>query len=152
MEQWRHKMKAIACFIFLSLTVSSISCSTGGISSSDGEAAAVSAPSTLAGKTYRVTVESGSGVFASTGTFTVGFLSDQPIYTTQWDGVKFRDSWGMYIYSSSGGSGTVKVEDSSAPNAISIYSFTFNTAISGTYVATTTADVNSRQSGTFTEL
>jgi len=94
-------------------------------------------------------VGSGSGVFASTGTFTVGFLSAQPIYTTQWDGVNFRDSWGMYIYSSSGDSGTVKVEDSSGKNAI--YSFTFNTAISGTYVATETADVNSRQSGTFTE-
>jgi len=57
----------------------------------------------------------------------------------------------MYIYSSGGDSGTVKVEDSLAPNTISIYSFTFNTAISGTYVATTTADVNSRQSGAFTE-
>ena len=142
-------MKAIAYFIFLTLTVSSISCSIGGTSSSDGEAAAVSAPSTLAGKTYRVTVESGSGEFVSTGTFTVEFLSDQPIYTTQWDGVKFRDSWGMYIYSSSGDSGTVKVEDSSGKN--SVYSFTFSTATSGTYVATAMEDVNSRQSGTFTE-
>ena len=144
-------MKAIGCFTLLFLTMSLTSCSSGtNVISNDG-VAAVSAPGTLAGKTYRVTVESGSGVFASTGTFTVGFLSDQPIYTTQWDGINFRDSWGMFIYSSSGDSGTVKVEDSSAPNTISIYSFTFNTAISGTYVATTTADVNSRQSGTFTE-
>jgi len=142
-------MKATGYFILLFLTMSLMSCSSGtNVISNDG-VAAVSAPGTLAGKTYRVTVGSGSGVFASTGTFTVGFLSAQPIYTTQWDGVNFRDSWGMYIYSSSGDSGTVKVEDSSGKNAI--YSFTFNTAISGTYVATETADVNSRQSGTFTE-
>jgi hypothetical protein len=49
----------------------------------------------------------------------------------------------MYIYSSSGASGTVKVEDASGRNAI--YSVTFNTATAGTYVATATADV------TFTE-
>ena len=142
-------MKAIGYLTLLFLTMSLISCSSGtNVISNDG-VAAVSAPDTLTGKTYRVTVESGSGVFASTGTFTVGFLSDQPIYTTQWDGVKFRDSWGMYIYSSSGDSGTVKVEDSSGKN--SVYSFTFSTATSGTYVATAMEDVNSRQSGTFTE-
>jgi hypothetical protein len=149
--QWKYKMKAMAYFTFLSLTMSLISCSTGGISSSDGEAAAVSAPDTLAGKTYRVTVESGSGMFATTGTYTVVFLSAQPIYTKQGDGVNTWDSFGFYSYSPGGDSGTVKVEDSLAPNTISIYSFTFNTAVSGAYVATTTTDVNSRQSGTFTE-
>jgi len=142
-------MKAIGYFTLLFLTMSLMSCSSGtNVISNDG-AAAVSAPDTLAGKTYQVTVESGSGVFATTGTFTVVFLSSQPIYTTQRDDVNFRDSWGMYIYSSSGDSGTVEIEDSSGTNAI--YSFTFNTAISGTYVVTATADVNSRQSGTFTE-
>jgi hypothetical protein len=145
-------MKAMACLTFLSLTMSLISCSIGGNSSSDGEAAAVSAPSTLAGKTYRVTAESGSGEFSKTGTFTVVFLSSQPWYTTQGDGVNFGDSWGMYSYSSSGVSGTVKVTDS-VGGSIS-YSFTFNTAISGTYVATetATAGVISKQSGRFTEL
>ncbi len=142
-------MKAIGYFTLLFLTMSLMSCSSGtSVVSNDG-VAAVSAPGTLAGKTYRVTVESGSGVFASTGTFTVGFLSDQPIYTTQGDGVNAGDSFGFYIYSSSGDSGTVEVEDSGVQNAI--YSVTFNTATSGTYVVTATADVNSRQSGTFTE-
>jgi hypothetical protein len=129
--------------------MSLISCSSGTNVISNGGAAAVSAPGTLAGKTYRVTVESGSGVFATTGTFTVGFLSSQPFYTKQGDGVNTGDSWGMYIYSSSGDSGTVKVEDSVVQNAT--YSITFNTATSGTYVVTSTAGVNSRQSGTFTE-
>jgi len=142
-------MKAIVYFTFLSLTMSLISCSIGGISSSDGEAEAVSAPSTLAGKAYRVTAESGSGVFPSTGTFTVVFESSQPWYTTQGDGVNYGDSWGMYIYSPSGASGTVKVDDSNVSKAV--ISFTFNTAISGTYVVTSKADVNSRLSGTFTE-
>ena len=142
-------MKAMAYFIFLSLTMSLISCSSGTNVISNGGASAVSAPGTLAGKTYRVTVESGSGVFPSTGTFTVVFLSSQPIYTTQGDGVNSRDSWGMYIYSYSGASGTVEVDDAHASKVV--YSFTFNTAISGTYVATSTAGVNSRQSGTFTE-
>ena len=140
------------------LTMSLISCSSGtSVVSNDG-ASKVSAPGTIAGKTYRVTVESGSGGFATTGTFTIDFLSSQPIYTTQGDGVNMGDSWGMYTYSSGGASGTVEVESGTvkvenyfAPNTISIYSFTFNTAISGTYVATATADVNSRQSGTFTE-
>jgi hypothetical protein len=129
--------------------MSLISCSSGTNVISNGGAAAVSAPGTLAGKTYRVTVESGSGVFPSTGTFTVVFLSSQPIYTTQGDGVNSRDSWGMYIYSYSGASGNVEVDDAHASKVV--YSFTFNTAISGTYVATSTAGVNSRQSGTFTE-
>ena len=66
-------MKAIGYFTFLFLTLSLISCSSGTNAISNGGAAAVSAPGTLAGKTYRVTVESGSGVFASTGTFTVVF-------------------------------------------------------------------------------
>jgi hypothetical protein len=56
---------------------------------------------------------------------------------------------GMYSYSSSGASGTVKADDSIGSEVV--FSFTFNTAISGTYVATSTADVNSRLSGTFTE-
>jgi len=142
-------MKAIGYFTLLFLAISLISCSSGTNVISNGGAAAVSAPGTLAGKTYRVTVESGSGVFASTGTFTVGFLSAQPIYTTQGDGVNTGDSFGFYTYSSSGASGTVKVEDSVVQNAI--YSVTFNSAISGTYVVTATAGVNSRQSGTFTE-
>ena len=129
--------------------MSLISCGTGGISSSYGEAAAISAPSTIAGKTYRVTVESGSGAFATAGTFTVDFLSSQPFYTKKGDGVNTGDSWGMYIYSPSGASGTVEVDDSIGLKLV--YSFTFNTAISGSYVATSTSDENSRQSGTFTE-
>jgi len=142
-------MKAMAYFTFLALTISLISCSIGGISSSDGEAAAVSAPDTIAGKTYRVTAKSGSGVFASTGTFTVVLLSSQSWYTTQGDGVNFGDSWGMYTYSSSGASGTVKVDDSNVSEVV--FSFTFKTAISGTYVVTSTADGNSTLAGTFTE-
>ena len=142
-------MKAVGHLALLFLMMSIMSCSSGTNAISNDGAGTVSAPATLAGKTYRVTVDSGSGVFASTGTFTVGFLSDQPIYTTQWDDVKFRDSWGVYVYSSSGDSGTVEIEDSSGVNAI--YSFTFSAAASGTYVVTATTDENSRQSGTFSE-
>jgi len=68
-------MKAIGYFTLLFLTMSLISCSSGTNVISYGGAAAVSAPGALAGKTYRVTVESGSGVFATTGTFPVVFLS-----------------------------------------------------------------------------
>ena len=137
-------MKAIGYFTFLFLTMSLISCSIG---SSDGGTAAVSAPSTLTGKTYLLTVESGSGVFTKTGTFAVVFSSSQPTYTTQGDGVNFGDSGGIYIYSSSGDSGTVKITDS--VDSRFSYSLTFYTAISGTYVATATAGINSEQSGTF---
>ena len=137
-------MKAIGYFTFLFLTMSLISCSIG---SSDGGTAAVSAPSTLTGKTYLLTVESGSGVFTKTGTFTVVFSSSQPTYTTQGDGVNIGDSSGIYIYSSSGDSGTVKIKDS--VDSRFSYSLTFYTAISGTYVATATAGVNSKPSGTF---
>ena len=151
-------MKEIGYVTLLLLTMSLISCSGGTKSISNGGAVAVSAPGTIAGKTYRVTVKFGSGGFATTGTFTIDFLSDQPVYTTKGDGVNIDDSWGMYTYSPSGASGTVEVEsgtvkakDYYAPNTISIYSFTFNTAISGTYVATVAEDVNARQSGTFTE-
>ena len=142
-------MKAIGCFTLLFLTMSLVSCSSGTNVISNGEAAAVSAPGTFTGKKYRVTAESGSGVFPSTGTFTIVFSSSQPWYTTQGDGVNFGDSWGMYFYSSSGASGTVKVDDVNVSEVV--FSLTFNTAISGTYVATSTADVNSSLSGTFTE-
>ena len=142
-------MKAMAYFTLLSLSMSLTSCSIGGSSSGDGEAAAVLAPSTLAGKTYRVSVESGSGVFPSTGTFTIVFLSSQPWYTLQGDGVNTRGSWGTYSYRSSGASGTVDIDDAYASKAV--FSITFNTAISGTYVVTSTADVDSWLSGTFTE-
>lgn len=137
-------MKAIAYFTLLFLTMPLISCSIG---SSDGGAAAVLAPSTLAGKSYQITVESTSGVFTKTGTYTVAFSSSQPTYTSQGDGVNFGDSGGIYIYSSSGDSGTVKVKDSVVSKVA--YLLTFNTASSGTYVATATAGVNSKQSGTF---
>jgi hypothetical protein len=147
----RNAMKATGSAIFLLLTMSLISCSSGTQISSNGGAVAVSAPATVAGKTYRITVEAGSGMFAPTGKFTVTFLSSQPIYTKRGDGVTVGDSWGMYIYSASGDSGTLEIEDSNAPDNILSYSFTFNTAISGTYVATIAADVNSTQSGTFTE-
>lgn len=143
-------MKALACLIFLSLAMSLISCSTGGTSGSDGEATAVSAPGSLAGKSYRVIVESGSGVFASTGTFTIASLSSQPRYTTQGDGVNFFDSWGMYICSSRGASGTINVEDANISKVGP--SFILNTAISGTFVVTETADGNSTLSGMFIEL
>jgi hypothetical protein len=139
-------MKAIEYFAFLFLTMSLVSCSIG---SSDGGTAAVSAPSTLTGKTYLLTVESGSGVFTKTGTFTVVFSSSQLTYTSQDDGVNFGDSGGIYIYSYSSRDdrGTVKTTDSVVSKVA--YSFTFNTASSGTYVATATAGENSKQIGTF---
>ena len=140
-------MKAIGYFTLLFLTMSLISCSSRDIGSSDGGAAPVLAPSALTGKTYRVTVESVSGVFEKTGTFTVIFSNSQPTYSTH--SVDYGDSGGMYIYSSSGDSGTIKVSDSVSSKVA--YKFTFNTAISGTYVATPMADVDSRYSGTFTE-
>ena len=149
-------MKAIRYFALLFLAMSLISCSSRDIGSSGGGAApvsapstSVSAPSTLSGKTYHGTVESGSGVFGSTGTFTIVFSSSQPTYTMQGDGVNIRDSGGIYIYSSSGDSGTLKIFDSGVSKVA--FLFTFNTAIAGTYASTTVADVNSRQSGTFTE-
>ena len=142
-------MKATGYLTLLFLTTSLISCSINDIGSSDGGAAPVSAPSTLSGKTYHGTVESGSGVFGTTGTFTIVFSSSQPTYTMQGDGVNIGDSGGIYIYSASGDSGTLKIFDSGVSKVA--FLLTFNTAISGTYVSTTVADVNSKQSGTFTE-
>jgi hypothetical protein len=127
--------------------MSLVSCSVGSVGSSDGGTAAVSAPSTLTGKTYLLTVESGSGVFKKTGTCNVAFSSSQPTYTSQGDGVNFEDSGGIYIYSSRGDSGTVKTTDSVVSKVS--YSLIFNTASSGTYVATATAGENSKQIGTF---
>ena len=138
-------MKAIGYFTLLFLTMPLISCSIGNI---DGGASAL-APSTLTGKTYQLTVESTSGVFTKKGTYTVVFSSSQPAYTSQGDGVNFGDSNGTYIYSASGDSGTVKVKDSMLSKVA--YSLTYNTASSGTYVATAATDVNSTYSGKFTE-
>lgn len=140
-------MKVMTCFVFLVLSLSLGSCSTGGNGNKGGESATVPAPVAVAGKSYRLTAQSGSGVFPSTGSFTVTFLKSDPWYTVQGDGVKVRGSWGTYSYSASGSTGTVKVEDAYVLNAV--FSLTFNTDRSGTYTAT--ADADSRLSGTFAE-
>ena len=140
-------MKAMACSLFFSLAMLLASCSIGVI---DGDPAVVLAPATLAGKTYRIKAKSGSGVFPSKGAFIIVFLSSEPWYTKQGDGVNTYDSWGTYSYSANGASGTVKADDSMAPGIV--VSFTFNTANSGTLVAISMEDSNSTLTGTFTEL
>ena len=107
------------------------------------------APSSIAGKFYKMTISSGSGFYATTGTYTVSFSANQNIYTVKGDGINVVDSAGTYTYSASGSNGSVSIVDSVVGNGA--FSLTFTSATSGTFVATAASDPNSSQSGSFTE-
>jgi len=137
-------MKNIKTLFLIVISIMFTGC---GSSSSGGSS--VTAPTSIAGKLYKMTISSGSGLFATTGTYTVSFSSNQNIYTVTGDGVNVADSAGSYTYSASGSTGVVAIVDSLLGNGV--VSFTFTSATGGTFVATATSDPNSRQSGSFTE-
>ena len=120
-------------------------CSSGG---DDSSTPAVTAPTSIAGDTVRMTITSGVGVFATTGTFTVSLSANQNIYTVTGDGVNVADSAGTYTYSANNNIGVVSIVDSVV--GAGAFTLTFTSTTSGTFVATAVSDPASNQAGTFT--
>lgn len=131
--------------IVVAIMLSGYGCGSGG---SDG-GSTIGAPSSIAGKFYKMTISSGSGIFATTGTYTVSFSANQNIYTVKGDGVNVADSAGTYTYFASGSNGVISIVDSLIGNGA--FSLTFTSATGGIFVATAASDPNSRQAGLFTE-
>ena len=142
-------MKNIRAY-FTAMLIVLISACGGGGGSNGGGASSVTAPTAIAGKVYRMTITSGSGFYATTGTYTVSFSSTQNIYTVTGDGVNVVDSAGTYTYSASGNVGSVSIVDSLVGNGS--FALTFTSATGGTFVATASSDPNSSQSGSFVEI
>ncbi len=121
-------------------------CSSGG----DSSTPVVTAPTSIAGDTVRMTIASGAGVFASTGTLTVTFSANQNIYTVTGDVVNVADSSGTYTYSANNNIGVVSIVDSVV--GAGAFTLTFTSTTSGTFTATVVSDPASNQAGTFTQL
>ena len=96
-----------------------------------------------------MTISSGSGFFATQGTYTLIISNTQNIYTVQGDGVNVADSSGTFTYTATGNQGLTAIVDSVLGSGA--FAFTFNTATSGSFQVTAASDPNSKQSGTFTE-
>ena len=142
-------MKNVRALFMVSVLAFISGCGGGGENNGDS-AGGVTAPGSLVGKVYRMTISSGSGIFARTGTYTVSFSSTQDIYVVTGDGVNVADSAGNYTYSVSGNVGVVSIVDSAVGNGS--YVLTYTSTIDGTFVATVASDSSSSQSGSFVEL
>ena len=122
-------------------------CSSGGGGSSTP---AVTAPTSIVGDTINMTIISGAGFFATTGTYTVNISATQNTYTVTGDGVNVADSAGIYTYSANNNIGVVSIVDSVVGTGA--FTLTFTSTTSGTFVATVVSDPASNQIGTFTRL
>ena len=142
-------MRNVRALFIVSLLAFISGCGGGG-ENNDGSADGVTAPSSLAGKVYRMTISSGSGIFARTGTYTVSFSSTQNIYVVTGDGTNVADSAGNYTYSVIGNVGLVSIVDSAVGKGS--FSLTYASTTDGTFVATAASDPNSSQSGSFVEI
>lgn len=123
-------------------------CSSGGDSSTPPPA--VTPPTSIVGDTIKMTITSGAGLFATTGTYTVDISATQSIYTVTGDGVNVANSAGTYTYSVNNNTGIVSIVDSVL--GAGAFVLTFTTTTSGTFVATVVSDPASNQAGTFTRL
>lgn len=133
--------------IYLVVIFSTTGC--GSESSIDSNASAP-APSSLADKSYRLTINSGTGSYADTGVAVVVFSNSADTYKVLGDGVNSVNSSGSYTYTASGSQGSVNIVDT----AISTSNFilTYTSPTTGTYHATSEFDPNSNQTGSFLEL
>ena len=119
-------------------------------SSSDSSAPAVTAPISIAGEEVKMTITSGAGLLATTGTYTISFSANLDTYDLTGDGVNVGDSAGTYKYAATGDLGVVSVVDSTF--GASVISLTFTSATSGTFLMGISSDLASNQAGTFTQL
>ena len=110
-----------------------------------GSSAPISAPASLDGRTLDCTVTSGSGGFATTGTFRISFAAST--YAILGDGVNVGNSVGTYNYLAVGAVGTAAFVDSVIGSGN--FAFTYTSATTGTYSAN--GAVGGIQAGTFVE-
>ena len=130
--------------VFLSIAL--MGCSSIESNNIDSDALA---PSSISGKTFQFTIASGSGVYPSTGTWTVVISDTNNQYVVTGDTVNTDNSAGLFTYKANGDKGRVYFYDS-APGKGHLY-LTFTSSTSGTYTADAVHSSYSHQSGSFVE-
>ncbi len=138
-------MKKANLFIGMFLSIALIGCSSIDSNNIDSD---VLAPSSISGKTFELTISSGSG-FASSGTWTVVVSNTENQYAATFDTANPATSAGLYTYSASGNKSTVSFYDSGWGRG-HLY-LTFTSSTSGTYTADAEASSSANQSGSFVE-
>ena len=107
------------------------------------------APDSLAGKMYQVVVNTGTGLFAATGTATLSFDAGGN-YTTTGDANIVADN-GTYTYTKvTDDTGEFQLASNVIPAFQATYVFTYTTEGAGNFTASLPA-TGDTQSGTFTE-
>lgn len=140
-----HRTTLIAIAVAVASSLVLAGCSSD--DDDDDSGVNVSAPTSAAGDTYAATIESGSGIFASTGTFTISFSDTDDSYTLDGDDANVVDSAGTFAYSATGADATLTLEDSAA-GAVT-YELEFTTETSGRFTGSADSDPDSSQAGTF---
>ncbi|WP_293761671.1 hypothetical protein [uncultured Paraglaciecola sp.] len=136
------------CAIFLVVIFFATGC--GGSSNSNGDSnsnSSVPAPSSLAGKSYKMTIDNGSAPFASAGISMVVFSNTAMTYKVLGDGVNTFNSSGSYTYTTIGSQGNAAIVDSAISNGN--FTLTFISSTTGTFQATAELAANSNQTGSF---
>lgn len=132
-----------------------VACGGSGSGSNDNNSS-VKAPASLNGRIFNITIHSGTGFFASKGSYIIDFfeLDSRQVYKITGDGTNVVETEGFYTYSVSDNTGRISIEDSSLGQGVIYYTFTSSTG--GTYVASNTDIKNSNptsiQRGVFEEL
>jgi hypothetical protein len=137
------KMKILNIFAAILLSLVTVGCG----SSNSTPALSVLAPASISGKTLKVTISSGSGGFATTGTGDIVFSGTTNQYVLRGDTVNTADSAGTFSYSSSSNIGTIAVDDSGYGKGS--WNLTFTSITSGTYTAYMEQNPSASQTGSF---
>jgi hypothetical protein len=137
-------MKYVTLFVIFLVVIFS---ATGCDDSNSNSNSSVPAPSSLAGKSYKMTIDNGSAPFASAGISMVVFSNTAMNYKVLGDGVNTFNSSGSYTYTTNGSQGNAAIVDNAISNGNFILTFTSLTT--GTYQATAEFDANSNQTGSF---
>ncbi len=84
----------------------------------------ISPPCNLSGKKIKHTVESGTGIFATSGEFTLSTSSEHSIYDISGDSLNIFDSSGTYTYTTNGNETTITLTDSIFSHLECVYNYT----------------------------
>ena len=138
--------KKCITFLITSISLMVLSACGGGGSSNQEPSSSVNAPTSLSGNAYKLTITSGDGSFAKSGSYIVKFFNSSDMMVTG-DITNVQNSTSTYTYTNSNNQGTVSYTSTIGMETIV---FTFSSESSGTFAKTggNTAPL-STQNGTF---
>ena len=123
-------------------------------SPSSSNSPSINAPTSVIGKSYRMTISSGFGSFPTEGSYEKVSFNTSRTYTIEGDLRHVPNSNGTYTYSVSGNTATLELRDRIFLNTLGVVDLTlvFTSNSGGTFEATGNTAPVSRQSGTFVEI